>query len=653
MIRFLLCLLLLPFFLFAQESNNTRYQTSNFDRDTLAISNLLSRAKALRHQNDDSCLSIYTSALRKSRQIKYIQGVARAMTGLGLTYMDKGDYNKSMAIYKAAEPYCKLASEENGRYITVLYNNIAALYGNRGVSDSAAIYYYKALEQMELKKVNDTNLLLFIYSNLAGRLLSNDQNEQAKIYLDKAFPIALRKAEPKILAKFYIDFGALYGAEKKSALSREYSNKALAIFKTVKDPASEIAAYCNIGKTLLDEKQPQEALKYYRKGFAVKGSKIQKSSVYRGLGQCSMALKDYKKAEDYYLKALNISKEEKLYKGMRECYKALVDVNVGLGNYKAALNYRNAFAQLEDSTSNAEKLATVNQLEIKYRTSQKDKELAQQQLLLAKQNNKLKQQRIWIGFISAVSILLIGLIGSTYRNRRSRERMQQIKMEKEHELSQLKAVMEGEERERERIARELHDGIMVQFSSAQMNLSAMIERGEIADTSELESILVQLENATKELRKSAHNLMPDMLLQEGLAAATHYFCKTLQRSTGIKIEFHLIGIIPLIAPEYELMLYRMIQELLHNMLKHARASYALVQINCHTDILTVVVEDNGVGIDENAANSKGMGIANIKARIHSLNGHFSLTSNLPSGTSVYIELETKLLQSLNTLVNAN
>jgi signal transduction histidine kinase len=213
--------------------------------------------------------------------------------------------------------------------------------------------------------------------------------------------------------------------------------------------------------------------------------------------------------------------------------------------------------------------------------------------------------------------------------------------------------MEGEERERERIARELHDGIMVQFSSAQMNLSAMIERYHISDTAELESILVQLENATQELRKSAHNLMPDMLLQEGLAAATHYFCKTLQLSTGIKIDFHVIGTMPLIAPEYELMLYRMIQELLHNTIKHAKASYALVQINCHPDILSIIVEDNGVGFDSDAVKSQGMGIANLKSRIHSLNGNFSLTSNQQSGTSVYIELETKLLQSLNTLVDAN
>jgi signal transduction histidine kinase len=147
--------------------------------------------------------------------------------------------------------------------------------------------------------------------------------------------------------------------------------------------------------------------------------------------------------------------------------------------------------------------------------------------------------------------------------------------------------------------------------------------------------------------------MPDMLLQEGLAAATHYFCKTLQRSTGVKIDFHQIGNMPLIAPEYELMLYRMIQELLHNTVKHAKASYALVQINCHPDIISVIVEDNGLGFDQNNCVRKGRGIANMRSRIHSLNGTLSFTTKPGAGTSVYIELETKFLQALNTTMNAN
>ena len=190
----------LPFFLAAQEDNLKFYQNNDIAKDTAAITALLSKARSLRHHNDDSCLILYRAAYRKSAEIKFAEGIARALTGLGLAYMDKGDYNKSLAVYNFAEPYCKIVSAVNGRATVVLYNNIAALYGNRGIADSAATYYYKALEQMEVHQLKDTNVLLLIYSNLAGRLTGNKQYHQARFYLNKALPIALQTNNKEVLS---------------------------------------------------------------------------------------------------------------------------------------------------------------------------------------------------------------------------------------------------------------------------------------------------------------------------------------------------------------------------------------------------------------------------------------------------------------------
>ena len=138
------------------------------------------------------------------------------------------------------------------------------------------------------------------------------------------------------------------------------------------------------------------------------------------------------------------------------------------------------------------------------------------------------------------------------------------------------------------------------------------------------------------------------MLQEGLAEATHYFCKNLERSAKIAIDFQLIGEISIIAPEYELMLYRIIQELLQNAVKYAKASTILVQLNCQPNLLSVVVEDNGKGIEQKPNTNKGLGLLGIEKRIKSLNGIFQLFSEINKGTSVYFELETQYLQSKNT-----
>jgi signal transduction histidine kinase len=143
--------------------------------------------------------------------------------------------------------------------------------------------------------------------------------------------------------------------------------------------------------------------------------------------------------------------------------------------------------------------------------------------------------------------------------------------------------------------------------------------------------------------------MPDMLLEEGLSEAIHYFCQSLQQSTGIEIELQLCPL-PRINKEYELMLYRIIQELLQNAVKHSRANHILVQLNYRENLLSILVEDNGVGFDTRLLQQykNGMGINSIRTRVHSLDGHMDINSKEGVGTTVYIEFDIHSLQQKST-----
>lgn len=644
-IRVVCVLLILSFSagLRAQEKNIV---INDFVRDTTAISAIVTKAREFRHKATDSGIALYYQGLQKSRQIGYVDGLARSLTGLGLFYMDKGDYNKSIAFYHLARPYCEKSTYRGGALIVALYNNIAALYGNRGIFDSAVQYYSKSLQAMQARNIRDTNLLLLIYSNIGGRLVMDDQLDQAEFYLEKGLAIAQQADNKPMLAKIYNDIATMHATKRNFILARLYADKALEIFKVIKDPASEIAANCIIGGTYREEKQPARALTYYLRAFrdSAGRSKTQLAVAYRGLAQCYYDLKQFGKAEQIYLEGLEISKAARLNKSMMESYRALASIYGDLGNYKLALQYRNLYTDMRDSTVNAERIKTVNDMEVRYRTSEKDKELALQQLLLNKREVQIREKNTAIGVVAGGGILIIALIGAIYRSHKHKERLRIISLEKEKEVAKLRATISGEEKERVRIARELHDGIMVQFSSVQMNMSALIEKSDSKERVAYEEILTQLEEVTKELRKSAHNLMPDMLLKEGLAEATHYFCRTLQRSAGLQIDFQMIGEPVKIAGEYELMIYRIIQELLQNILKHAKAKHALVQLNWQPDLLSIVVEDNGSGLEDKNILDKGLGLKGIETRVNSLNGHLSVTSEKGEGTSVYIELEVVHLQ---------
>jgi signal transduction histidine kinase len=620
---------------------------ASFRADTAYIGSLQRTARSLRHKSTDSGILLYQRALHLSRSMEYIDGMARSLTGLGLFYMDKGDYQKSTTYYQLAEPVCSMSTFKNGFLLANLYNSIAALYGNRGVSDSAIHYYYKALNHIERQQIEDTGLLLLIYSNLGGRLAATNQAERAKFYLEKGISISLRTHNQLMLGKFYKDLGILYGILKQPGVSRNYSFKALKIFKEVDDPPSELATYCNIGLSYLDQGKPQRALDYYRTALSekVKTSPTQKISALKGIGACYLAMKNFAFAEQYYRQALSIAQEQKVIKSTLESYKALAGVYAGMGDYRKALSFQESFENLKDSTLNAERLEKAERLEVEYRTAQKDKELVQQQLQLQQHQNIIQRKNRLMSFMVIAAALSVALLVVLQRNYKNKRKIEFLELENAREIAQMKAMMAGEEKERERIARELHDGIMAEFSAAQMNLGALIERAGENDITEMEQVLQQLEHATKELRKSAHNLMPDMLLKEGLEAATHYFCKTLERSTGIQILFQMVGTMERIAPHYELMFYRILQELLHNVTKHAHAQQVLVQINSYPHLFSIVVEDDGVGLSAHSGTpGTGFGLSGIKSRIESLHGYVQIHSQPRGGTSVYIEVETKNLK---------
>src|SRR5690606_20151980 len=157
-------------------------------------------------------------------------------------------------------------------------------------------------------------------------------------------------------------------------------------------------------------------------------------------------------------------------------------------------------------------------------------------------------------------------------------------------------IIAGEEQERSRLARELHDGIMVLFSAIRMKLRQLPKSHRALTTDrEFNDLNDELEQAIKELRRTAHNLMPDMLLDGGLAEAVFYFCKSLQQNSPLRINFQLYGNLPRLKEDAELSLYRIIQELVQNIIRHAEANKALVQFNYRDEVLCVTIEDNGKG----------------------------------------------------------
>jgi two-component system, NarL family, sensor kinase len=284
-------------------------------------------------------------------------------------------------------------------------------------------------------------------------------------------------------------------------------------------------------------------------------------------------------------------------------------------------------------------------LEIRNRMAEKDKELAFQTLALSEEKNKVKDKNIWIIAISFLALSGILVFALWRKRNKGKQVLQQERidnLQQKMKIERLKASITGEERERTRIGRELHDGIGGLLSVARMNFELVKKEKSYAVNEDFVDGVKLLEEATVELRKAAYNLMPEVLLTQGLSSAVQAFCEKMMSKSATIIAFQSIGTRTEVTGAFDLAIYRIIQELVHNIIKHAEAKHALVQLNFEIDgTLNITIEDDGKGLPSDAfEKTLSMGLKNVKERVNDLNGKVDIQSSKESGTSIYLEFES-------------
>ena len=254
---------------------------------------------------------------------------------------------------------------------------------------------------------------------------------------------------------------------------------------------------------------------------------------------------------------------------------------------------------------------------------------------------KQKNNFNYILIASATTLLIISLL--SYRNYKQKQKLQQLRineLETEKQLTATEAVLKGEEQERTRLAKDLHDGLGGLLSGVKFYLSKMKDNLIITpdNMAVFERSLDMIDTSIKELRRVAHNMMPEMLTKFGLDEALKEYCNTLNATRLLTVKYQSLGMDARLDKSIEIIVYRIIQELLNNILKHASASEAFVQLIRETNRLNVVVEDNGNGFDTTLLEkSKGAGWMNIRSRVDYLKGQLDIHSEPAKGTLVNIE----------------
>jgi len=597
--------------------------------DTARIVQLIGRAKQLEAVSGDSALAVYRAVLEQSLAAGYTFGIATGWVFTGKIYERGGFFDKSMAAFRSAIPYCA-GSERAKVYLADIYNGIANALRRQGAYEKAVRYYLQAILFDRRYPAAAGTRVLSIYNNMATVLLQLNNPGRVLFYLDKSEAWARQRRDTSLLGAVLLNKGVLYGQQEAWEQSLSYLHAGLELGRRSHLPQYEYNALVNIGEVYLLRKQPAQALSYLLEAQAFPQPVMPYTRVIATgeLGRTYYELGDYRRAERLLLEAWRGARQRQLTDADMNISRRLGDLYRKTGRYRQAMDFQDRYMQLKDSIENRKTAAHIHDLDLRYRTAEKDNELIRKQLLINTQQHQLRIKNMWIAAISVGLLLLGGMLAGFYRSGRHRSR-----------LLQLKAMMAGEEQERVRIARELHDGIGGMLAAIRMHIGTMSRKQAGGADKDLGEVMDMLQDTVLEVRKTAHNLMPDNIEKHSLPEALRMYCYSIN-SSSLQIDLQLYGRLDDLEQPLALTLYRIVQELIQNIIKHAAATYAVVRIREHERVISIMVEDNGCGFDSRKAMT-GLGLRNVQARVQAWNGHLSVESTPGNGTIVYVEIALK------------
>lgn len=608
--------------------------------DSVRIDLLIQASRKITFTNPDSALVLAQRALAISQHTQNSRYIAASLMALSVVFEDgKDDFKQSRAMLLGAAKYAPDLSP-NDNLLPSLFLDIGNNYYEQAMYDSACYFFFNALRILGEQKNRDTQNLMTCYANIGTCFIHTEQLEHSLYYLNKSLQLALLRKDTAMMAFTYCGIGEAYDAKNNNDSAIKYMLLALRPFLRISDTYNVIETYAILGQLFENKKDFYKAGQYYDSARFLDRTELKHNSTLLAcLGKLNYEEGNYQKAAFYLKQSLNYFKQ-KIHRAARlEIYQSLNKTYQKLRDYKQAYYYQNSYIILSDSIQKEKSDNAINQLEVKYRTSEKDKELVSQKLQLASTSNRLKSNQIWI--IGSVAVSLILIISSISLFQKQRMQLQKVHISSQQlKMAQLKAAIEGEEKERSRIGRQLHDDIMVQLSVIKMGLNVLpMKYPGFEHTEDYKNLLQQLNYTSQNIRQTAHNLMPDAILAEGLIPAVSYFCNDIMRLAQLQIRIQYYGLVLRLPADIEVCVYRIIQELIQNIIKHAKAKSALIQFNFRPNVLSITIEDDGVGfaLDANDQDNK-MGLKSVRSRLEAINALFDIHQCQPHGTSVNITL---------------
>ncbi len=584
-----------------------------YRQDTLLINKYLKTALNYQTENYDSLLFYAQKATNLSLLLADLPLISRSVQLFGRYFIMKEDYRSSAQCFLIS-----LKIEEklkNSGRIADLNDELGGIYFYQEIFDKALTYFNLALAVYEQK--HDTINIAKVFSHLGNLHSSREFCEQ-------------RNEDQK-----KIDFNT----------ALQYFEKTIELCNKIGYESLIINSYVNIASVYNKLDKPGKALPYLQQAtdyYRETRNLNRLSGSLHTLGKTYFKLKQFDKSINSFKESLKIANENKYTEGIQYLYESMAQTFASAKDYKNAYEYYIKYMTIRDSLVTAEKSKLIFELETKYQTEKKEKEILQLTSEKREKNILLYTLSILLLIFGVLSYLIVNNI----RNKKLiAEQTLEIKeqhiqdLEKERLLLATKSVLKGEESERSRMARDLHDGLGGLLSGVKINLSSM--KGNSIITSEnaqaFDYAITLLDTSISELRRVAHNLMPETLNHYGLKTALHDFVGEMNKNPATELTFSFFGADLRFESQLELTVFRIVQELVNNAMKHAGAAKIDLQLIADIDRVCIQVVDDGRGFDVDRKSGDGKGLVSIRDRVTANNGRFEIESTPGKGTEATVE----------------
>jgi len=590
------------------------YQTSHFDFEKSLL--YADTAVQLARKEGDSAL------------------VAFALNGKSIPYLRTGKYTQTKAVLNAA-----LKADTSDINLTArIIGKLAKVNQELGNWDEAMKTYMRCYEIF--KQTNDSRNLGIACNHISMLFVRQDKLNEAEIYIREAIEIHRNDNDLFNYASACSSLSQLFEQRDELDSALFYSKLNTKLIRELKREPELGGALINEGTILLKQQNYDQAMSLFQEAYYIAEHMADKSDIMfasKNMGAIHYLKGRYKEAKPLLLRAAKIGEEEGFYEKLINTFQFLSDISLIENDIEASKSFRDKYEKGLQAKYDAEEAKQLAALNTKFKLAQQKALISERDLKLQRGETIMAQQHtqnvILIGVL--VLLALVGLFWFFWnRNRQELLLNKTIYAEREKGFVQ---VIEATEAERDRISKDLHDGIGQQLTALRLALNSLSKKVGIKHQEEIDTVLHSFSRSAEDVRLLSHQMMPRMLMNFGLPEAMDDLLKNSFLHVETSYEFDHRGMDERLDKNIEIAIYRVIQELINNALKHAEASTFSLQLIRSEKKLAGFISDNGKGFNSQNL-SEGHGLKNMKNRLAIINGTIDVDSALGKGTSVSLSI---------------